>query len=140
MAVADLVEILVAALVNGRMPRQTVWVLGPETLLLSEAVRRVARVLGRKVWIVPAPVGVHFVLARVFELVMRIPLIATAQVRMLAEGFLETAPPAEPLPADLMPQRHFTGEEIRSGLPDPGPFGLEDVRCYRPHPSRSRLR
>ena len=96
---------------------------------MSDAVGRVAGALGRKVRIVPAPVWFHFALARVFERVMRIPLIATAQVTMLAEGFLQAAPCAEALPSDLTPRRRFTTERIRSGLPDPGPFRLQDFRC-----------
>jgi len=127
-AVADLVDVLVAALVNGRISRQTVLVLGPETLLLSEAVRRVAAVLGRRVWIVPAPVWLHFALARIFERVMRVPLVATAQVRMLAEGFVEAVPYADPLPADLTPRHGFTPDQIRAGLPQAGPFGRDDLR------------
>jgi NADH dehydrogenase len=128
-AVEDVIDILVAALVQKRLSRETVVILGPETLLLSDAVRRVAGTLGRKVWIVPAAVWFHLLLSRVFEHTMRVPLIATAQVRMLAEGFLEAAPFAEPLPADLAPQRRFTIEQIRKGLPEPGPFRLADLRC-----------
>jgi len=129
-AVADLVDVLMAALVDGRISCQTVFVLGPATLPLSEAVRRVADVLGRKVWIVPAPVWLHFGLARIFERVMRIPLVATAQVRMLAEGFLEAVPYVDPLPADLTPRRRFTREQIRAGLPDPGPFRRHDLNLH----------
>jgi uncharacterized protein YbjT (DUF2867 family) len=128
-AVEDVVDVLIAALVQGRLSRQTVFVLGPEALLLSEAVRRVAAALGRKVWIVPAPVWFHLVLSRFFELTMRVPLIATAQVRMLAEGFLEAAPFADALPADLMPRRFFTEDQIRKGLPEPGAFRWRDLRC-----------
>jgi nucleoside-diphosphate-sugar epimerase len=128
-AIEDAVDILIAALVRGRLSRQTVFILGPETLLLSDAVRRVAKALGRRMWIVPAPVWFHVAISRVFEATMRIPLIATAQVRMLAEGFQEAAPTAEALPADLTPQRRFTEDQIRRGLPDPGPFRLRDLRC-----------
>lgn len=128
-AVQDVVDILIATLVHGRLSRRTVSVLGPETLMLSEAVRRVAGVLRRKVCIVPAPVWFHFALSRIFERSMRIPLVATAQVRMLAEGFLEAAPYAESLPADLMPTHRFTPEQIRPNLPEPAPFGLKDLRC-----------
>jgi uncharacterized protein YbjT (DUF2867 family) len=128
-AIEDVVEIVTASLVEGKLPRQTVFVLGPETLLLSDAVRRVAATLGRRAWIVPAPVWFHVVMSKFLEKVMRIPLIATAQVQMLAEGFLEAAPFAQTLPPDLMPRRRFTPDQIRRGLPDPGPFGWEDLRC-----------
>ena len=128
-AIEDMVEILFAALVEGRLSRQTAFVLGPEILLLSEAVRRVAAVVGRRVLVAPAPVWFHYALARACEYMMQIPLIATAQVRMLAEGFVEPAPFANALPADLLPQRYFTAQQILRGLPDPGPFRFEDLRC-----------
>ena len=130
-AIEDVVDILIASLVHGRLSSQTVFVLGPETLLLSEAVRRVAATVGRRVWIVPAPVWFHYALSWIFERTMRIPLVATAQVRMLAEGFLEAAPFAAPLPEDLTPRRWFTPDQIRLGLPEPGPFRLADLRCHR---------
>ena len=128
-AVEDVVNVLIAALVSGRLSCQTVSVLGPETLLLSEAVKRVASALHRRVWVAPAPILFHLLLSRIFERVMRVPLVATSQVRMLAEGFLEAAPFADPLPEDLAPQRRFTLEQIRRGIPDPGPFRLGDLRC-----------
>src|SRR4029079_6344006 len=46
--IAELVDVLVPALA-GALPRQTVAVRGGETLLLSDAVRRVARLVGRPV-------------------------------------------------------------------------------------------
>ena len=130
-AVEDVVDILVAAMVQKRLSRQTVVILGPETLLLSDAMRRVASTIGRRVWIVPAPVWFHLLLSRIFEHTMRVPLIATAQVRMLAEGFLEAAPFAEPLPEDMAPYRRFTLEQIRKGLPEAGPFRLRDLGCVQ---------
>jgi NADH dehydrogenase len=62
---------------------------------------------------------------------MQVPLVATAQVRMLAEGFLEPAPFADPPPPDLVPRRRFTIEQIRRGLPAPAAFGFRDLRCAR---------
>ena len=128
-AVEDVVDILLAALVEGRLSCRTVFVLGLETLPLSKAVRRVATALDRKVWIVPAPVWFHFAISRLFERFMQIPLVATAQVRMLSEGFIQPAPYAEPLPGDLLPKRRFTVDQIRLGLPDSGAFRLQDLRC-----------
>ena len=128
-SVHDVTRIITAALTAGRLSRQTVFVLGPETLFLSEAVRRVAATLGRKVWIVPSPVAPHRLLAAVCERTMAIPLVARAQVQMLAEGFLEPAPAADPLPDDLQPQLHFTPDLIRQGLPSPGPFTCADLGC-----------
>lgn len=72
--------------------------------------------------------GTGFV-ARVFEATMKVPLVSLAQVRILSEGVLEAAPPAADVPPDLRPRRWFTAEQIRRGLPEPGRFGLGDLRC-----------
>jgi len=127
-AIDDVTRIIAAALTTGRLSRQTVFVLGPEIFLLSDAVRRVAATLNRRVLILPAPVVFHRILAAICERTMSIPLIARAQVQMLAEGFLEPAPAADALPDDLKPQLRFTPRQIRQGLPDPGPFTCADFR------------
>lgn len=127
--VEDLVEILQAALIEGRLPRKTIAVTGAEELYLSDAVRRVAEVTGNHVSLVKAPIWFHYLLARVWELTMKVPLVAWAQVRILSEGVVEPAHPCDPLPDDLLPMRRFTGEQIRQGLPKPGRFGLRDLRC-----------
>jgi uncharacterized protein YbjT (DUF2867 family) len=129
-AVDDLIDVFEAA-ARGRLPRATVAVRGGETLLLSEAVRRVARVLGRRVLVVPLPVWGIGLLSRVWEATMRVPLVARSQVRMLAEGVVEASPPAAELPADLVPRIRFTDEQIRRALPAPGGFGLRDLRLAR---------
>jgi NADH dehydrogenase len=127
-SIHDVTRIITAALNAGRLSRQTTFVLGPETLLLSEAVRRVASTLNRRVWVLPAPVVFHRILAAICESTMTIPLVAKAQIRMLAEGFLEAAPRTAPLPDDLQPQLRFTAVQIREGLPEPGPFTCADIR------------
>ncbi len=129
LAIEDLVEVLRAALIDGRLSRQTVAVTGAEEMLLSDAVRRVARVIGVRPLLLPAPVWLHAMLARVWEWTMNVPLAAMAQVRILSEGVVDAAPFADPLPADLTSQRRFTDEQIRAGLPAPGRFGLADLRC-----------
>ena len=128
LAVEDLVEVLRAALVQERLTRQTVALTGPEEMYLSEAVRRVAQVTGNRVHMLRAPVSFHYLLARVAEWTMKVPLVARAQVRILSEGVVEPALPCDPLPADLVPTRRFTDEQIRKGLPEPGAFGLRDLR------------
>jgi uncharacterized protein YbjT (DUF2867 family) len=128
-AVEDLVRILQAALVEGRLAGQTVAVTGPEELRLADAVRRIGRVVGRRVLVVPAPIWAHRVLAWAFERTMTIPLVSLAQVRILAEGLVEAAPPCPDPPDDLAPRRRFTEAQIRQGLPAPGAFGLKDLRC-----------
>src|SRR5207253_2061635 len=95
----DLVDILRASLIDDRLSRATVAVTGAEELMLTDAARRVARILGRRILIIPAPLFVHYALAHVFELLMKVPLVALAQVRILSEGVVEAAPPADELPA-----------------------------------------
>lgn len=82
----DLTDILVAAV----EPRETVAVVGAEQLLPSKAVRRVASVPGRRVVVVPWPVWAQYVLAQVTEWTIKVPLVAKAQVRWLAEGEVES--------------------------------------------------
>ena len=59
---------------------------------------------------------------------MRVPLISTAQVQILAEGIVEALPFADPPPADLAPTTPFSDGVIRAGLPEPGGFGRADLR------------
>jgi len=128
LAIEDLVNVLRAGLVHGRLVRQTVAVVGPEQLYLSEAVKRVAEVLGKKPIYFPAPVWFHYLLAYACELTMKVPMVARAQVRILSEGIVEPALSCDALPYDLKPTRRFTDEQIRGGLPEPESFGVSDLR------------
>jgi NADH dehydrogenase len=125
--VSELVDVVVAA-AEGRLSRQTVSVVGAETLTMGTAVRRIAAVLGRPVAVIPAPVWALQALGRITERTMHVPLVAVAQVRMLAEGVSEPSPPAEELPPDLRPRLPFDGEQILDALPDPGGFTVRDLR------------
>ena len=129
LAIEDLLTVLRAALVENRLGRQSIALTGPEEMYLSEAVRRVAIVTGNKVRMVPAPVWSHQLLAGIWELTMKVPLAARAQVRILSEGVIEPALPCDKLPADLSPKHQFSEAQIRKGLPRPGPFTLRDLRC-----------
>ena len=129
LAIDDLVDVLKAALVENRLTNQTVAVTGAEELYLSEAVRRVSQVIGKKVPMIRAPVWLHYALAYLWEMTMKIPLVAKAQVRILSEGVVESALPCDQLPPDLWPKLRFTDEQIRAGLPSPGGFSLNDLRC-----------
>lgn len=129
LAIEDLVKVLRASLVDGRLTRQAIAITGAEELFLGDAVRRVANALGRRVFIFPAPVWFHYMLAQVCELTMKIPLVAKSQVRILSEGVVEPASTCDPLPTDLMPKQRFTPEQVRKGLPAPGRFGMSDLRC-----------
>jgi len=129
-AVADVVRVLQAALVEGRLPNKTVAVLGPEEMHLSDAVRRVGRVVGGQPIFVRLPLWTHYLFARLFELTMKTPLVARAQVRILSEGVVAPGPLAEPLPEDLVPRTHFSQEQIERGLPEARSFGLRDLRWF----------
>lgn len=127
--VGEAVEILLAAC-QGRMPNQTLAAVGAEELLLSEAVRRIARLVGRRVVILPAPVWAQRGLGHLTEWTMRVPLVATAQVRMLAEGVAKHLSPAvlsDP-PVDVVPRLLFDDEQIRAALPPRGGFTIADLR------------
>jgi uncharacterized protein YbjT (DUF2867 family) len=128
LAIQDLLAVLRACAVDSRLSRQTVAVVGAEELLLSQAVHRVARILGKRVFVVRCPITIQRVLAQLFEWTMTIPLIAKAQVRILSEGVVEPATRCAPLPADLMPQQNFDERNIRAGLPPPGRFRVQDLR------------
>ncbi|MEY9854265.1 uncharacterized protein YbjT (DUF2867 family) [Leifsonia sp. EB41] len=136
--VEDAVDVLLAAL-EGRIPDPTVAVMGADEFTLGEAVRRIARVAGRRPVYVPAPVWTIRVLARLTEWTMVVPLVAKAQARMLAEGVDEPAPYAPELPEGLRPWRSFDDERIRAALPTGG-FGLDDLRAVRWWRERGRGR
>lgn len=122
----DLTDILVAA-IDGRMPRETIAVVGAEQLLLSKAVRRVASVVGRRVVVVPWPVWAQYALAQVTEWTMKVPLVAKAQVRTrrgrdggrAARGIRTRRPTAAP---------HVHGRADPESLPEPGGFGWRDLQ------------
>ena len=125
--ITELVDVVMAA-IDGRLSGETVAVTGGETLLLSEAVRRVARVVGRRVLVFPAPVAFHRVFAQLCEWTMTVPLVAKAQARMLSEGVTEATGPAGALPEDLRPRLPFDEARIRAALPERGRFGCDDLR------------
>jgi len=129
LAIQDLIDVLQAALTDERLSKRTFALTGAEELFLSEAVRRVARVTSNRIRMFRAPVWLHRLLARFWEFTMKVPLVARAQIRILSEGVVEPALPCDALPIDLRPARKFTDEQIREGLPAPGPFTLRDLRC-----------
>lgn len=127
--VDDAVDVLLAAL-EGRIPDPTVAVMGADELTLGEAIRRIARVAGRRPAFVPVPTWTIRILAQFTEWLMVVPLVAKAQARMLAEGVSEPAPYAPEPPADIRPSRPFSDERIRAALPE-GRFGPDDLRIVR---------
>jgi hypothetical protein len=73
--------------------------------------------------------AIQKVIAWFAERTMKIPLLSLAQLRILSEGIVEALPPCDLLPADLTPVTKFTCAQIQNGLPEPGSFGLRDLRC-----------
>src|SRR5215212_938738 len=128
LAVEDLVHLMRAALIDRRMKRQAIALVGPEEIYLSEAVRRVAEVVGKQPLMFPLPVVCHELMARVFERFMKVPLTSLAQIRILSEGVVEPGSPVAPVPYDLVPTRRFTAEQIRNGLPQARTFCVGDLR------------
>jgi NADH dehydrogenase len=128
LAIEDLVNVMRAALVDRRLKRQTIALLGAEEISLREAVRRVAEVVGQQPLMFPLPVWCHQVMAQVFELTMKVPLASLAQIRILSEGVVEPGTWVTPVPYDLIPTRRFTAEQIRNGLPEAAPFCVSDLR------------
>jgi hypothetical protein len=129
-AVEDVVRLMQASLVEGRLSRRTVAVLGPEEIPLREAVERIATVIGKRAFLIGMPVFLHYILAWGFERVMTIPLISIAQVRILSEGIAEPLPACEMPPADLRPGKFFSEQAIRQGLPEMTSFGPKDLRWF----------
>ena len=125
--IADFVDVVLAA-VDGRIADPTVAVMGAEELSLSDAVRRVARVAGKRPLLVPLPVWAIKVLAQLTEWTMTVPLVAKAQARMLDEGVSEALPWAPEPPEGVRPRHPFSEESIREALPAAGAFGWNDLR------------
>lgn len=116
-AVDDVVTILLASAVGGRLVNQVVPVMGPEELTLGAVAGRVAQAMGRRVLVVPLPVWAHRLLAWVGESLLRDPLASRAQVEMLAEGISEPLPGCDELPEDLRPRTLFDRGAILAVLP-----------------------
>ena len=129
-AVEDMVRILQAVLIEKRLSRQTVAVTGPEEMTLGDAVKRVARVIGRRPLVFRMSVWFHYLLGWCCKQVMTIPLISAAQVRILSEGVVDPFQPCGILPDDLTPKFSFTDDQIRNGLPPARSFGSGDLRCF----------
>jgi len=123
----DFVDVLIAA-AEGRITEPTVAVMGAEELPLGDAVRRIARIVGRKPLFVAVPVWSIRILAQLTEWLMVVPLVAKAQAQMLAEGVSEAAPWAPEAEINIRPAGLFTDDSIRAALPDEGRFGWSDLR------------
>ena len=125
-AIEDVVKIMGASITENRLSNQSVAVTGPEEMPFSDAVKRVAKVLKKRILIFPLPVWFHYFIARLSESSMKVPLISRAQVKMLSEGIAEAFPVCDELPEDLKPKIFFTEQQILKGLPQRGPFKRKD--------------
>lgn len=132
-AVEDVVRILESALTENRLNNQTVAITGPQQMLLTDAVRQISRLIGKRVFIFALPLTVHRILAWFFEHTMTVPLISSAQVFMLSEDMTQPASPTDNLPPDLVPTTWFEDDNVRHHLPNPGHFTLHDFRCTLCH-------
>ncbi len=127
-AVEDVVRILQASLIEGKLSRETVAVVGPQQMRLSDAVRQLSRITKRRVLIFPFPIWAHRALAWIFEHTMTVPLISSAQVFMLSEGLTEPEPHFPFVTGDLAPRTKFEDAFIRERLPKAQPFRRGDFR------------
>jgi NADH dehydrogenase len=127
-AVQDVVKVLIVALVENRLSRKTLALMGPEALQLSDVARRVGLLIGKRPLIVPAPPAINYAVAHIAEWSMRIPLASLAQVRMLDEGLTQPWGAVDSLPEDLVPRTPLSDEVLRAGLPPAGPFTRADLR------------
>ncbi len=130
-AVDDVARILVASVRGDRLNNVTVPVLGPDELTLAQVVARVAAEVGHKPRSLPAPVAMHRALAWVLERVMTVPLVSTAQVRILSEGVVEPVRAPDQLPDGLTPATPFSPSSIRNGLPARRRFTCADLQVFR---------
>jgi len=129
LAVEDAVGVLLAALVDGRLAYMTAGLVGPTEIGFDDAARLVARVIGMRRPFVQMPIGIHYLMALAAERLMTVPLVSLAQVRILEEEVIEAIEAPHCLPDDLTPSTPFDEAAIRAGLPDAGPFRLDDLRC-----------
>jgi NADH dehydrogenase len=130
LAVENLVAAIRASFDDMRLSNKTWSITGPEEIMLGDAVRRVGKVINRSPLYLPAPIAVQKIVAWFAERTMKIPLLSLAQLKILSEGIVEPLPPCQALPADLLPVTPFTADQIRKGLPEPGPFRLRDLRGW----------
>jgi NADH dehydrogenase len=127
-AVQDVVQVLIVALMEKRLSRKTVALMGPEALPLSHVARRVGLLIGKRPLIVPAPPAVSYAVAHIAEGLMKVPLASVAQVRMLDEGLTQPWGTVDSLPEDLIPQTPLSDDVLRAGLPPAGAFTRADLR------------
>lgn len=128
LAVKDIAKLILSSFYNPCLGKKRISVTGPDEMTLESAIKRVSTVIGKKPLFIPLPVWFHHLFSLVLEKIMKEPLIAQAQVQILAEGLTEPAGISDPLPEEYAPTTYFTEEEIRNGLPPAGPFSIKDLK------------
>ncbi len=115
-AIDDLVNILLAALLEDKMERQTVNVQGPEAITYSDACKRTAKVLKKSCVMVPSLVMAQFSKAQEQERSSKEAILTRTLVRMIADGNQAPVDPCDQLPGDLAPKSLFNDEQIIRAL------------------------
>ena len=130
LAVGDIVDILTASLIDGRLAQKTIPVTGPTELKFDDAVRLVGKVIGKRPILVRLPIALIYGVAWFAERLMTVPLIAAAQVRILDEEVVDAVLAPDPLPDELLPPTTFDVTRVRAAVPACTPFGLADLRLF----------
>ncbi|MBC7997355.1 MAG: NAD(P)H-binding protein [Leptolyngbya sp.] len=115
-AVEDLIEILLAGLIEGHFSGETLNVEGPEALTFSEAVKRVGRVVKKSAVLVPSLVSMQFAKAQEEEKTTKEAILTRTLVRMIADGNQAPVDPCDKLPVEILPKRLFNDEQIIRAL------------------------
>ncbi|MDZ4832400.1 MAG: NAD(P)H-binding protein [Candidatus Melainabacteria bacterium] len=115
-SVDDMSDLMIRSFEEEAMVNQTVALLGPEEITLSEAVRRVARVRKKLALVLPLPSIVHYSMAAVMERFSADPLFTTAQINMLTDDMSKPLAGCDLPPPELQPKTYLTDEQIRAAL------------------------
>ena len=128
-AVEDVVRVTVHALTTRSLIDETIPLLGPETVRLTELVDRIGTAIERSVRTVPMPVSLLKPHAWAFERLLEPPLLTRAGLDMLVEEMIEPAPAAEYLElTGLAPSQEPSIDYLSAALSEIEPFGLGDLR------------
>lgn len=78
--------------------------------------------------VVPWPAWAQYALPHLTEWTMKVPLVAKAQVRTLAQGVTDAAPPAASMPYDLRPAAPVYGRTHPQRIARARRFSWSDLR------------
>ena len=133
-AVEEVTRLFRSFLVERRPRWRTVALTGPETVILREAVERVAAAAGLRVTCLELPAGIRHTTAWIAEKVFRNPWVTPARLRVFAEPLDSPLPYGASPPANLRPGIAFTAETLRKALPSEAvreTTGFHEPRPYR---------